>query len=123
MIVPLAYALTALGLLLAVWSGVWAGRRKPANQSQLIGCLLLEAGLAVQSVIAVAKIIGGADVVEPATFIAYALGILAPLALGVYIGRIEKTRWGSLGVCFTAVVVAVMTLRLLQLWRMGVTDV
>jgi hypothetical protein len=123
MIAPLAYGLMVAGLVLAAWTGMWAVWRRPANQAQLVGCLVLEGGLCVQSVIAVFRIIAGADVAETATFIAYALGVLVPLALGVYLGRVERTRWGSIGVCFTAVVVAVMTLRLLQLWRMGVTDV
>jgi hypothetical protein len=123
MIAPLAYVLMVAGLVLAAWAGIWAARRRPPNRPQLLGCLTLEGALTAQSVIAVVRIIAGAEVVEPATFIAYSLGILVPLALGVYLGRIERTRWGSIGVCFTAVVVAVMTLRLLQLWRMGVTDV
>ena len=69
------------------------------------------------------RIIGGTTVAEPVTFLAYSLGILIPLPLGIYLARIKRTRWGSLGVCFTAIVVAVMTLRLLQLWRMGDPDV
>lgn len=119
MIAPLASALMVLGVLLAAWTGGWAALRRPPNAGQIIGALVLELGLAVQTVIAIARIIGGYQVEEPATFIAYSVGVLAPLALGVYLARIERSRWGSIGLCFTAVVVAVMTLRLLQLWRMG----
>ena len=53
------------------------------------------------------------------TFVAYSVGILLPLPLGFYLAREERTRWGSLSLCFTAVVVAVMTLRLMQLWQAG----
>lgn len=123
MTAPLAYALMAVGLFLAAWTGLWANRRKPVNAGQIITALVLEAGLLVQSVIAVARLAGDASVAEPVTFVAYAAGILVPLGLGVYLARIERTRWGSISLCFTAVVVAVMGLRLLQLWRMGVPGV
>ena len=123
MIAPLAYGLLLVGLVVATWTGLWAGRRWPANKAQLLSCVALEGALTVQSVIAVVRIITGAAVVEPVTFIAYSVGILVPLPLGIYLGRIERTRWGSIAVCFTAVVVAVMALRLLQLWRMGVSGV
>lgn len=117
-----AYSLIAAGLALAVWTGIWAARRLPVNSAQLVGCLLLEAALAVQSGIAVIRILLGFGIAEPVTFIAYSIGVLAPLILGIYLARIERTRWGSLAVCFTATVVAVMTLRLLQLWRTGVVS-
>ncbi|MEO5834834.1 MAG: hypothetical protein ABIR83_15875, partial [Nakamurella sp.] len=120
MTAPLAYALMVGGLLLAAWTGLWANWRKPVNAGQIIAALTLEAALLVQSVVAVLRLAGDATVAEPVTFIAYAIGVLAPLALGVYLARIERTRWGSISLCFTAVVVAVMGLRLLQLWRMGV---
>jgi len=80
---------------------------------------VLEAALLVQTVIAIGKLIGGAEIEESVTFVAYSLGILLPVPLGFYLARIERTRWGSLSLCFTAVVVAVMTLRLIQLWRAG----
>lgn len=83
----------------------------------MIGAIVVEAALLVQSVIAMVMLAGGRELNEPVTFIAYSLGILLPLPLGFYLARIERTRWGSLSLCFTAVVVAVMTLRLMQLWQ------
>jgi hypothetical protein len=118
----LAWSLLGVGLALAVWAGISAGLRRPVNAGQIVACLLLEAGLAVQTAIAVIRIILGHELTEPVTFVAYSVGVLVPLALGIYLARIERTRWGSLAVCFTAVVVAVMTLRLLQLWRTGSFD-
>jgi hypothetical protein len=70
----------------------------------------------VQTVIGLARL-GAAHIAEPVTFVAYAVGILLPLPLGFYLARIERTRWGSITLGFTAVVVGVMTLRLLQIWR------
>jgi hypothetical protein len=120
---PFAYTLVGVGLGLAAWTGIWALRHRPVNAGQIVGCLLLEAALAVQTAIAVVRIILGFRLAEPVTFVAYSAGVLVPLALGIYLARIERTRWGSIALCFTAVVVVVMTLRLLQLWRTGSFDV
>ncbi len=113
----LGYAVLAASLLLAGWTAIQAGRRRPTSEAQMIGAIVVEIGLAVQVVIALVRLAGGTAVAEPVTFIAYSLGVLLALPLGFYLAREERTRWGSLCLCFTAVVVAVMVLRLLQLWQ------
>jgi len=112
----LAYALLAAGLLLGIWAGIQASRRLPTNDALMIAAILLEIALVIQSVIGFSKL-SAAHLAEPITFLAYAIGILLPLPLGFYLARIERTRWGSIILGFTAVVVGVMTLRLLQIWR------
>lgn len=116
MITPLAMTLLGVGLALAGWTGVQAYRRRAATGPQLIGTITLEVALLVQSAIGWVRL-PGTSLAEPVTFIAYSIGILAPLPLGIWVARIERTRWGSIALSFTAVVVAVMTLRLYQLWR------
>ncbi len=116
MIPALGYALLAAGLLLAGWTGWQARRDRPTTEAQMVGVIVVQVGLLVQAVIGLIRV-GGAGLAEPATFIAYAVGSLLPLPLGFQLARIERTRWGSLTVCFMAVVVAVMNLRLLQVWR------
>ena len=113
----LGYAVLAASLLLAGWTGIQAGRRRPTSEAQMFGAIVVEIALAVQVVIALVRLAGGTAVAEPVTFIAYSLGVLLALPLGFYLAREERTRWGSLCLCFTAVVVAVMVLRLLQLWQ------
>jgi len=115
-IYPLAMTLLGVGLLVTCWTGLQAYLRRPASGPQLIATIALEMALLGQSVIALARLPGAAPA-EPVTFIAYAVGILAPLPLGIWVARLERTRWGSIALCFTALVVAVMTLRLDQLWR------
>ena len=105
------------GLLLAAWLGWQAYRRRPANGGQIIAALVLEGLLVVQSVIAVVRVVNGYEPAETVTFFAYLGGVLLPLPLGIYLARLERTRWGSIALCFTGVVVAVMMLRLLQLWN------
>lgn len=114
-IASLAYAIMAAGLLLAVWTGVSAGRHQPTGELQMVSVLLLEAALLVQSILSWVRV-GASSVDEPVTFIAYSIGVLAPLGLAFYLARIERTRWGSVIVCFAAVVITVMTLRLASLW-------
>lgn len=117
MIQALAIGVLSAGLLLAAWTGFQAWRRRPTTEAQMVGAIVVEVALLVQTVIAIVRLAGGDDIGEPVTFIAYAVGILLPLPLGFQLARLERTRWGSLSLCFTAVVVAVMTLRLLQLWQ------
>jgi hypothetical protein len=112
----LAYAILAAGLALGAWAGIQARRGLPTNDALMIGAIVLEAAALIQSGISLARL-SGAHLDEPVTFAAYAVGILLPMPLGFYLARIERTRWGSIILAFTAVVVAVMTLRLLQIWR------
>ena len=116
MIDALAYSLVAAGLLLGIWCGVQTYRNRPTDDALMIAAIVLEVALLVQTGIGLSRL-GGAHLLEPVTFIAYAVGILLPLPLGFYLARIERTRWGSVTLGFTAVVVGVMTLRLLQIWR------
>lgn len=115
MIAGLAYAVMGVSVALAVWTGISAGRHRPTGEVQMALVLVLEAALLTQSVIAYFRM-PGAALGEPVTFVAYSVGILAPLGLAFYLARIERTRWGSIIVSFACVVVAVMTLRLLALW-------
>ena len=117
MIQALAIGVLSAGLLLAAWTGFQAWRRRPTTEAQMVGAIVVETGLLAQTVIAIVQIAHGQELAEPVTFIAYAVGILLPLPLGFQLARLERTRYGSVSLCFTAVVVAVMTLRLLQLWQ------
>lgn len=115
MIAGLAYGVVALGLLLAAWTGVSAARHRPTGEIQMVVAIVAEAALVTQTVIALVRL-PGSGVDEPVTLIAYSIGILLPLPLGFQLARLERTRWGSICLGGTAVVVAVMTLRLMQLW-------
>ena len=113
----LGYAVLGAALLLALWTGIQAARRRPTSEAQMVGAIVVEIALLAQVVIAVVQLIGGHPLAEPVTVVAYSIGVLLALPLGFYLAREERTRWGSLCLCFTAVVVAVMVLRLLQLWQ------
>ncbi|MDQ6656663.1 MAG: hypothetical protein M3Z00_00250 [Actinomycetota bacterium] len=112
-----AFALTIVGIGLAIgcWTAVQAYLRRPANAAQLVASITLEAAALVQSAILWIRL-PHTPVVEPVTLIAYSIGILAPIPLGIYLARLERTRSGCIALGFTTVVVAVMTLRLQQIW-------
>jgi hypothetical protein len=114
-IAALAYGVVALGLLLALWTGISAGRHRPTGEIQMVLAIVLEVALLAQTVIGLIRL-SGAGVAEPVTVVAYSIGVLVPVPLGFQLARLERTRWGSICLCFTALVAAVMTLRLLQLW-------
>ncbi len=114
-IAALAYGVVGLGLLLAAWCGISAGRRRPTGELQMVAAIVLEAALLAQTVILLIRL-SGAGLAEPVTVVAYSIGVLVPVPLGFQLARLERTRWGSICLCFTAVVAAVMTLRLLRLW-------
>lgn len=102
-------------LLLAAWTGVQYARRRPTTEAQMIAAIVVEAALVIQAVLSLFRL-SDAELQEPATYVAYLLGVLLILPLGFQLARMERSRWGSLALSFTGVVVAVMTLRLLQLW-------
>ena len=71
----------------------------------------------MQAVVAVVALIGGQRPAEPATFLAYLVGVLLVPVAGVLWARTEPTRWAGTVLAVAAVVVAVMAWRLLQLWE------
>lgn len=114
-IAALTYSVVGVGLALAAWTAISAARRRPTGEIQMVVAIVVEAALLGQSTLGWFNL-ADAAIAEPVTFVAYSIGILAPVPLGFQLARIERTHWGSICLCFAAVVVAVMTLRLAQLW-------
>ena len=85
MIDALAYTVVALAGVGVIWGIVTAIANKPPGKAQLLYAAGLEAVTVVQSIIAVAKIIGGFRPVELATTIGYLIGIviLIPMRVGL----------------------------------------
>jgi hypothetical protein len=114
-IAALAYGVVAVGVVLAGWAGISVARRRPTGEVQMVVAIVLEAAVLVQTVIGLVRL-SGAGLAEPVTFVAYSIGILIPVPLGFQLARLERSHWGSAALGFTALVAAVMTLRLMQLW-------
>lgn len=111
----MTYPVMGLCLLLAIWTGISASRHRPTGEIQMVLAIVVEAALLAQSILAWVQL-PGAGTGEPVTFVAYSIGVLVPIPVGFQLARLERTRWGSICVCFAAIVVGVMTLRIGAIW-------
>ena len=116
MVIPLALTVVALALLLAGWAAVYAVRDRAVVLRQLWGAAVVEAALVVQTIVAIAVVIGGAQVHEPATFVGYVTCSLIILPLAAAWAFAERTRWSSVVLLVASVTIAFMQWRLLQVW-------
>jgi hypothetical protein len=107
------FVYTAVGLLAV---GLGLAKRKPSGLT--IGALaLVQLGLLVQLVLSIVLVIGGdrakQDTVE---FFAYLIvALLVPLAAALW-ALIERTRWSTVVIGVGALTVAVMLVRMQQIW-------
>jgi hypothetical protein len=80
------------------------------------GLLATEAAALVQVLVAVVQAVRGERPLETATFIGYALtSVLVPPAGAIW-ALSEKTKWGTAAAGVSALVLAVLTLRMRQVW-------
>ena len=116
MIDALAYTVVALAGVGVIWGVVTAIANKPPGKAQLLYAAGLEAVTVVQSIIAVAKIIGGFRPVELATTIGYLIGIVILIPIAWLWANVERNRFSGVVLAVAALAVLAMTLRLLVLW-------
>ena len=116
MIDALAYTVVALAGVGVIWGVVNAIANKPPGKAQLLYAAGLEAVTVVQSIIAVAKIIGGFRPVELATTIGYLIGIVILIPIAWLWANVERNRFSGVVLAVAALAVLAMTLRLLVLW-------
>ena len=116
MIDALVYTVVALAGVGVLWGIVTAIANKPPGKAQLLYAAGLEAVTVVQSIIAVAKIIGGFRPVELATTIGYLIGIAILIPIAWLWANVERNRFSGIVLAVAALAVLAMTLRLLVLW-------
>lgn len=112
----LAIAIMIASLLVAGWCFVAVVRDRWLDLTHLAGLVLVEIILLVQAVVALVRIAGGDRPVEFGTFIGYLAVAALIVPLAVVLSLMERTRWGSVIAAVAALVVAVLTLRLQQVW-------
>jgi hypothetical protein len=113
---PLAVVIMVASLAVGVWCLVSAARGRFLNQGQYNVLLGLTVVVLVQIVIASVRLIAGDLPVELVTFIGYLITAALFLPAGLLVARMEPTRWGSVIAGGAAITVAVLMLRLLQVW-------
>ncbi|MFJ9417480.1 MULTISPECIES: hypothetical protein [unclassified Streptomyces] len=114
----LAVAVTALAL--AAWCGFATYRDQPTKDWHFIG-------MAVVSVLGIAQLIigfvqlarGQSPDQGTAIFVAYLLGAAACVPATGFMSLSERTRWGSATVAAGGIVLAVLEVRLFDIWGGG----
>ena len=114
--IPYLLTIVALAGVGVIWGIVTAIANKPPGKAQLLYAAGLEAVTVVQSIIAVAKIIGGFRPVELATTIGYLIGIVILIPIAWLWANVERNRFSGVVLAVAALAVLAMTLRLLVLW-------
>jgi len=107
-VVALALALLGLAATLA---------RRRIGLVHVVGALVLEALLVVQTVLVCIALLDGQRPVEVATFLSYLVGVLLVPVAGLLWARTEPTRWAGTVIAVAGGAVAVMVWRLLKLWE------
>lgn len=105
----------AVGLALLGLAATLTSRR--IGLVHLVGAAVLEVVLLVQAVVVVLGLTRGERPAELATFLAYLAGVLLVPIAGALLARAETSRSAGTVLAVAAVVVAVMSWRLLQLWE------
>ena len=113
---PVAAAVAALGLLVAVWAGVQLLRNHLVDDALFYACAALEAVLLVVSVGGFIALARTSRPVDGVTFAAYLVTLVLVMPAAVLWGVSDKSRWGTGVLVIGGVVVAALMARLLQIW-------
>ena len=116
MVDGLVVALIIAALIVAVWCGITALRDKPTKDPHLYGITVVEGLLLVQVAIVIVRLAHGDRPTEFATFLAYLILVPLVLPIGFLLSLIERTRWGSVILGVAALTLAVLVVRLQDLW-------
>jgi hypothetical protein len=104
-------------LLLAAWCGWSASRDEPTKDWHFIGMAVVTVLALAQLVVGVVQLARGEKPDQGTTiFVAYLLGALACVPVAGFMSLAERTRWGSVTVAAGGVVLAVLEVRLYDIW-------
>ncbi|MFP5335520.1 MAG: hypothetical protein ACLGIV_09415 [Actinomycetes bacterium] len=119
MIPALVTVLLVGGLVVGLWAAAAAALDRRVSGAQLIGAAVLELLLIAQAGISLVGLATGSREVEPVTFVGYWLTAVLLLPVGAFWAIGERSRWGNGVLSLTGFVVAVLVLRLQQIWTAG----
>lgn len=103
---------TAPALALAAWALLMAALGRPPDRVQLVGTAVVTVAVLIFTIVKASS--GGGH--WNALFVAYTLtALLLPPAAWI-VAKLEPTRYGSMIVGFSALVVPVLALRMGQVW-------
>ncbi|MFJ3984677.1 hypothetical protein [Streptomyces fungicidicus] len=104
-------------LLLGAWCGWAAYRDQPTKDWHFIGMAVVTLLALVQLAVGIVRLAGGGTPEQGTTvFVAYLLGAFACVPAAGFLSLGERTRWGSVTVAASGVVLAVLEVRLHDIW-------
>lgn len=112
----LATVIIVVALLAAAYALVTTLRNRAMGAGHLVALGVLEVLLIAQVVVGFVKLSGDEGPESPATFIGYLLGSLLIPVAGAGWGLLERTRWGPGVIVVAGLGLAVMIVRMDQLW-------
>ncbi|MEU8802258.1 hypothetical protein [Spirillospora sp. NPDC048819] len=112
----LAAVIIVVALLAAGYALVATLRDRPMGAGHLAALGVLEVLLIAQAVVGFVKLSGGEGPGGSATFIGYLVGVLLIPLAGAGWGLLERTRWGPGVIVVAGLAVAVMMVRMDQVW-------
>ncbi|MGW6456516.1 hypothetical protein ACWF94_11425 [Streptomyces sp. NPDC055078] len=117
MLDALTVAVGVTALALAAWCGFAAFRDQPTKDWHFIGMGVVSLLALAQLVVGVVRLAQGGEPDEgTVTFVAYLIGAFAAVPSAGFLSLAERTRWGSATVAAGAVVLAVLEVRLYDIW-------
>ena len=116
MINLLAYVVIGISLVVGLGIiGLAVADRRPLTLLAY-GLVTVEAAALVQVLVAIVQVVRGERPDEPATFVGSALTSLLVLPAGAVWALSDKSKWGTGAAGVSALVLAVLTVRMLQVW-------
>jgi hypothetical protein len=107
-------------LALAVWCAVAVYRDEPTKDRHFVGMAVVAVLAVAQLIVGIVRMVNGGSPDQGAgVFVAYLLGATAAVPVAGYMSLAERTRWGSATVAAGAVVLAVLEVRLIDIWGGG----
>ncbi|MDQ8703159.1 hypothetical protein RCO28_11740 [Streptomyces sp. LHD-70] len=117
MLIALTVATAVAALLLAAWCGFAAFRDQPTKDWHFIGMAVVTLLAVVQLVVGIVQLARGQEPEQGTTiFVAYLIGCAACVPAAGFLSLAERTRWGSITVAASGVVLAVLQVRLYDIW-------
>ncbi len=117
MLDALTLATGVAALLLAAWCGWAAYRDQSTKDWHFIGMAVVTLLATVQLVVGIVQLARGEKAEQgTAIFVAYLLGAFAAIPAAGFMSLAERTRWGSATVAAGGVVLAVLEVRLYDIW-------
>ncbi|MET9670445.1 hypothetical protein ABZY19_34640 [Streptomyces sp. NPDC006475] len=117
MLDALTVAVAVTALALAAWCGFAAYRDQPTKDWHFIGMAVVTVLALAQLVVGIVFLARRQEAHEGNTiFVAYLIGSFLSVPAAGFLSLTERTRWGSATVAAGAVVLAVLEVRLYDIW-------